>query len=148
MSEPFTQRLHFSGFVHYPWVIGGAVAVFIVGLSYLRFLLHLPFKIRSLFIVAGALYVGGALGVESVCANLDYLYGFKNLRYSLVAGIEELCEMSGVVIFIYALMRYAASTGDVVAVSFEDQSAVALGNASWPIHGKQSFSGSVGRQNL
>jgi hypothetical protein len=122
MSEPFTQRLHFTGFFFYPWIIGGALIVLIVGLSYLRFLFRLPRDIRGLIVIAGSLYVGGALGVESIGARLDELYGFKNLKYSLVVGIEELCEMAGILIFLYALMQYAGRTIDAVAFSFRDAS--------------------------
>jgi len=120
MSEPFTSRLHFTGFFFYPWIIGGALIVLVVGLSYLRFLFHLPADIRALVVVAGSLYVGGALGVESIGARLDELYGFKNLKYSVVVSIEELCEMAGILVFIYALMRYAGRTIEAVAFSFRD----------------------------
>lgn len=120
MSEAFTKQLHFSGFFYYPWVVGGALVVLIIGLSYWRFLFHLPRRTKTLVIVAGLLYVGGALGVESICARLDEQYGFKNMTYSIVAGIEELCEMAGIIIFVYALMRYAATMADTIAFSFHD----------------------------
>lgn len=122
MSEPFTQRLHLTGYFFYPWIIGGAFIVLIVGLSYVRFLFHLPPGIRGLVMGAGILYVGGALGVEMIGARLDHLYGFKNLPYSMVVGIEEGCEMAGILMFVYALMRYAARTIDAVAFSFQDAS--------------------------
>lgn len=120
MSEPFTQRLHFTGLFFYPWIIGGAVIVLVVGLSYVRFVFHLPPDIRTLVVIAGSLYVGGALGVESLGARLDELYGFKNLKYSLVVGVEEFCEMTGILVFICALMQYAGRTIGAVGFSFRD----------------------------
>lgn len=118
MSEVFYPQSHYSGFFYYPWVIGGLAAVLVIGLSYLKFLLHLPPGIRRLVILAGSLYVGGALGLEAVSARFEEQHGYKNLTYDLMAGVEEVCEMGGIAIFIYALMRYAASMAHTVAVSF------------------------------
>ena len=55
---------YFHGFLRYSWVIPGAMFVLIVALTYLRFLAALPVKTRALFLIAGSLYVGGALGIE------------------------------------------------------------------------------------
>ncbi len=54
--------LHASGPFHYVWVIPAAILVSIFVLAYLKFLAHLPLKERWLFVIAGAIYVGGALG--------------------------------------------------------------------------------------
>lgn len=51
---------------HYSWVAVGLVVVPLVGLAYLWFLVDLRRKTAWLFIIAGMLYVGGALGMEMV----------------------------------------------------------------------------------
>ncbi|MGD9729340.1 MAG: hypothetical protein AB7R40_06070 [Nitrospiraceae bacterium] len=118
MSEVLYPHSHYSGLFYYPWVIGGTVAVLVIGLSYIKFVLRLPAGIRGLVIVAGFLYVGGALGMEAVQAAFEEGHGYKNLSYDLLTGVEEVCEMAGIAVFIYALMRYAGSMPQTVALSF------------------------------
>jgi hypothetical protein len=115
MSEVLYPRSHYSGLFYYPWVIGGALVVLVIGLSYIKFVLRLPAGIRGLVILAGLLYVGGALGMEGVQAAFEEGHGYKNLSYDLMTGIEEVSEMAGIAVFIYALMRYAGSMPSTVA---------------------------------
>lgn len=125
MSEVLYSQPHYSGLFYYPWVVGGALAVFIIGLSYVKFVLRLPPGIRGHIIVAGSLYVGGALGMEAMQAAFEERYGYENLTYDIMTGLEEVCEMAGIVIFIYALMRYAASMPQTVAFSFHPPAVIA-----------------------
>jgi hypothetical protein len=75
-------------------------------LAYLSFLARLPARTRRLLLTAGAVYVGGALGVESISGWQAAAHGEHNLGYHLIVTLEELCEMMGVVLFIYALLDY------------------------------------------
>ena len=106
-----------SGFVYFTWVIPGAVFVFIVALAYLRFLLSLPRKTATLFLLAGALFVAGALGMEMISARLISIYGVENWDsipntlkavVAIETAVEELLEMLGIVVFFYALLSYAS----------------------------------------
>jgi len=81
----------------------------VTGLAYLKFLLHLPRKTRDLFLLAGSIYVGGALGMEMVCGYYADAVGQRNLIYGLMASVEEILEMVGVIVFIYALLSYIGS---------------------------------------
>jgi hypothetical protein len=94
-----------SGPLLYLWVIPGAIFTLIVGLSYLRFLGHLPTDIRMLVVLAGAIFVGGALGVEVVSAWYEDNHGIT-LTYRLLDTTEETMEKLGIVLFIYALLTY------------------------------------------
>lgn len=103
----FTGRTH--GLLYFTWVIYGLTFVLILIPAYIKFLRHLPPKTMKLFILSGIVYVGGALGIEMVNARHADLYGFTNLTYQLMTAVEELFEMSGIAIFIYALMSYIAT---------------------------------------
>jgi hypothetical protein len=60
-----------------------------------------------LFIAAGSLYLAGALGIESVGGWYFSRNGeTEDLRYSLLVAAEEFAEMSGIILFIYALLDY------------------------------------------
>jgi hypothetical protein len=59
-----------------------------------------------LFLLAGAIYVSGALGMESIGAYIGDVISFNTKAYWLVSIFEELLEMFGVVVFIYSLLSY------------------------------------------
>lgn len=143
MSARLFDRFHPSGLFFYPWVIVGALAVLMVGLAYLKFLLHLPPEIRRIVLVAGSIFVGGALGVEAISGRHHELHGLDNLTYHVIVGIEEGCEMAGIVMFIYGLVRYLALTADKVVLSFRDDAGgpVLIGRSA----GLRSGGGKSGR---
>ncbi|MBI1902127.1 MAG: hypothetical protein HYS13_13585 [Planctomycetia bacterium] len=97
-----------TGMWHYTWVIPGMAVVALVGLAYLRFVLALPAATRNLFVLAAAVYVGGAIGVEMLSAYQASRHGQENLTYSLIVTVEEFMEMTGIVVFIKALVDYLA----------------------------------------
>src|SRR5690606_21399364 len=100
------EQLELTGFFFFGWVVVGIAAVLAAGLIYLPFLKRLPARTRNLFILAGALYVGGALVVESISANLWYLNDGTSLRFSAVGTLEEWMEMLGIITMIYAQLEY------------------------------------------
>ena len=58
--------------------------------------------------IAGSLYLGGAIGIEMLGGRQAELHSFENLTYQLFAHLEESLEMAGVILFIHALLRYLA----------------------------------------
>lgn len=100
LEIPMVDFLEPRGIFHFPWVIVGWVIIFILGLSYFRFWLRLPEPTRTLFLVAAILCVGGGLGLEMISAYLmDYHLEAVLLR-GVVATLQEMAEMIGVVVFI------------------------------------------------
>ena len=79
--------------------------MFVFVIAYLRFLMHLSLPIRNLFIAAGLIYVGGAIGLEAIGGRHFDLYG-KDAVYQVYTTVEELLEMTGIVVFIYALLEH------------------------------------------
>ncbi|QDT98873.1 hypothetical protein [Gimesia aquarii] len=104
--EPMRRLIDARGVLHYAWVIPGGIFVLIVGAMMLRFLIALPSRTRNLFLTAGAVFVGGAIGVEMISAYHAYSHGEKNLLYALIITFEEAMEMLGVIIFIHASLEY------------------------------------------
>ena len=98
-----------SGVFYYSSTIFTLTMVLLVGFSFLRFLTRLPRRTAALFIGAGALYVAGALGMEMVGGLVDESYGTEGVLYLAVTTLEETCEMSGVVLFVYALLDYLST---------------------------------------
>ncbi len=107
-----------GGFTYFFWVVPGAAFALVVLLAYLRFLIDLPWATRRLFLIAGALFVLGALGMEMLSARVVSVYGTENweavggipkIIVGVQTSIEELFEMMGVVVFIHALMAHVGS---------------------------------------
>lgn len=112
------------GVFYFPWVIPGIALVFVLGLYFLRFLLDLPTKTRLRFLLAAALYLGGAIGVELIGSHHAELYGYENWAYSLIVTLEESLEMAGLLVFIWALLRYCAD--NYMNVSFRRSAPLSL----------------------
>ncbi len=105
-TRPMRELFAATGVLFFAWVIIGIPLVLIFAVAYLRFLVHLPARIRNLFIMAGMMYVGGAVVVEGIAANQWYLNDGSTLFYSAISSVEEFFEMTGVIVLIYALLSY------------------------------------------
>jgi hypothetical protein len=103
---PLRQHFELTGYLHYAWILPAALCVILFGLGYVRFLARLPARTRQLFLLAGAVYVAGALGVEAVSGQQAFLHGEQNLAYHAITTVEELLEMAGITLFLYALLDY------------------------------------------
>lgn len=98
-----------SGFLYYAWVLPGFIFVIICLLAFLQLLTHLPAKTRHLFLIAGTLFVGGAIGINVVTGYYVNGHGDQNMTYAILSAIEESLEMLGIIVFIYALLSYMTS---------------------------------------
>lgn len=100
-------QLQTSGFFYYDWVIVGLIFVAAIALIYARFLKHLPTQTRRQFLLAGSIYVAGVLGMEMISGYYIDLYGRGNRAVlAVLHGIEEVTEMVGLIVFIWALLTY------------------------------------------
>lgn len=106
-SGPIRRALEMDGILRFGWVVLALPVVLLLGCAYARFLWRLPARTRTLFLVAAATYVGGALGMEVVGGFLAEQYGMRDARYLTAATCEELLEMVGVAVFLLALLDYA-----------------------------------------
>lgn len=109
LIDPLRETLGLSGIFYFAWVVVAIPVVAALGLYFLPFLFRLPSATRTRFILAGALYVGGALGLEFF-GGYSYEASDRgpSLVYDLTAHTEELLEMIGLIVFIDALLDYLA----------------------------------------
>src|SRR5690606_3455097 len=104
--EPLREGLGLSGVFHFAWVIPGMPLVALVGLAYLPFLLAQPGRTRLVFLVAGPLHAGGALGMELVGGKMLSLYGEGSLAYRIAFSTEETMEILGATLFTAGLLGH------------------------------------------
>ncbi|MBB6016991.1 hypothetical protein ACFP9V_03565 [Deinococcus radiopugnans] len=95
-----------DGILFYAWVIPYGTLTLVVGLAFLQFMRQLPATIRNRIILAGAIYIVGALGMEVLEAKVVSNAGTQNFLNQGLIVIEEGMEMLGVTLFIGALLRY------------------------------------------
>lgn len=109
LNGPINELLDVGGIFYYGAVIPGIVVASLLLVIYFRFWMKLPPRSRSLFLGAAVLYVGGAIGLEMVGGSHASRHGIDNLHYGLLATLEETLELSGITLFIYALLDYIRS---------------------------------------
>jgi len=102
-----------------PWTVIGFPILVLVALAYLPFLWHHRGRTALLFLLAGAFYGGGAVGVEHFTDS-----EVNSLHYNMWTALEEGMEMMGVIVFIYAVLDHMRGTPDQavrVEVGLEDK---------------------------
>ncbi|MBU2678548.1 MAG: hypothetical protein HKN35_03625 [Woeseia sp.] len=113
-DAPMQQWLNTGGLLYFAWVIPYSLLVLALGAYLLPFLLRLEPTTRRLFVVAGVMFVGGAIGVESIEGVIVDRYGveggFRSMQLTFAQALEESLEMFAVVIFIYALLDHLKRT--------------------------------------
>lgn len=128
LMAPVRRLLDIEGpsLLYFAWVVPGLVFVALLGLYFLPFLWRLPRPIAFRFMLAGAIYVGGALGVEM--AGGYYASTFPDWQtkgtdaffgYELIVMLEETMEMLGLIVFVHALLLYLARHVGDITIAFD-----------------------------
>jgi hypothetical protein len=104
MIGPLRRFVKIGGIFSYEWIILAIPLVLIIGISYLRFFFHLQLNIRILSILAALLFLGGSIGGEMMSGWYASKFGEGDANYVLLTIFEETLEMSGIIIFIHALL--------------------------------------------
>src|SRR5690606_12016722 len=110
LHESFTGPVNklfntLPGYLGFSWVIPYLIFVAIAAIAYTKFFLELDKKTRNGFLLAGVLFVVGAVGMEMVASQIIH-WGW-DIRYYLAAPfVEELLEMSAIALFIIVLLQY------------------------------------------
>ena len=118
-SEPLQRLFGTSGFLHYAWVIGMGAGVLVFAASYIGFLRSLPAPTSRGLIVAGVLYVTGAIGMEMMEAAMFAQTGsHTTLAYGLLVLVEEMLEMLGLILLMRTVIDYLVRVAPTVRLEF------------------------------
>jgi hypothetical protein len=121
IGEIVGEALNVGGLFFFAWVIPGAIVTALFGLAFIPFLRYLPSRTRMMFLLAAVLYVGGALGMETMSGIVASRHGIDNLTYATISSIEESLEILGMSCFLFALIGEARRRITGVSISFSDQ---------------------------
>lgn len=94
------------GIFYFAWVLPALVLLVGLGLYFVGFLRRLPSPTRRAFSATGLIYLGGAVGVELIAGRHVEVHGYNNLPYAFLVVAEEGLEMTGVILFLKALLAY------------------------------------------
>lgn len=108
------------GIFYLAWVVPALLGVAAVGVFFLGFIWRLPPWMRNLVVIAGSLYLGGAIGIEMLDGRYAKTHGEANLGYQLLMHLEEALEMAGSIVFIAALLSYLRERFPGMALQLAD----------------------------
>jgi hypothetical protein len=103
LHEHLNGGFQLGGLLYFDWIVPAAAVVALLGLLFVPFLRQLPAPVRRRFLLAGAIYVGGAVGMELPLGYWTDRAGDHNLVYALLDFTEEASELAGVTLFLLAL---------------------------------------------
>lgn len=109
---PETDEL--GGTLFSGWVVIYAIVVGLVGWYVVPLLRGLARRHRARFIASAVVYVSGALFVELVESAITSRTGDETWRYQLVSTVQEMTEMVGVALFIWALLKFLESRNPIL----------------------------------
>lgn len=101
---------YFGWFVQEAWVLLALVLAVLFAIGYFPFLRRLPRVTARRLMVAGALFVVGALGFEAVGAFTD-THGFAAVVNVSISGVETGLEMLGAILFVHTVWRHLIEMG-------------------------------------
>lgn len=122
LTEPIGLLIDTPGPLIFAWVIPYAILTVVFVLVYAPFTWSLPAPLRRRLVLAGIVYVAGALGMELVGAAIVSAQGgvagggLEHWAHAVAYTIEEALEMIGVIILIHALLRDLEERGTVVSL--------------------------------
>lgn len=108
LSTSFTT----SGMFEFAWVIPALIIIPIFLFLFFPFIRHLHTHVSYTIIIAGAIFVFGAVGMEMIAGifiseNNSQDDVFTSPMYRFLVNIEEGLEVLGVIVFIKALLMQA-----------------------------------------
>ncbi len=95
-----------SGVLYFDWVIPAIAILAVLAAIYLPFVRALPARTRTRLIVAGVIYVGGALLMELPLGWWTESAGDDGLGYAMIDWVEETMEMVGASLGIVAMVAH------------------------------------------
>ena len=106
LHEHLGGHIAASGVLYFDWVIPATAIVAVLVLLFVPFIraLHPPTRMR--LVVAGALYIGGALVMELPLGWWTEQYGTDGFGYATIDWVEEALEMVGATLAFVALLAH------------------------------------------
>lgn len=132
LHENLGQIFDLHGVLFFSWVIPAGLVVAGLAVLYLPFLTHLARDSAVRFVIAGTVYLLGALVLELPLGHWAERHGHDNLTYVMIDWVEETLELVGATYFLLSLTRYLRLELGGLRIVAEGVDAAGAPNASSP----------------
>lgn len=106
VGDLFAEILTSLEFGTFTWLIPGAFFILAFVLFFLYFLKSLPPTYARLILFGFLVFVLGAMGVEVLGGFAYQYYDGSSIIFRMLVQLEEMLEMMGVIIIIFAIISY------------------------------------------
>ena len=120
LTRPMREALHTTGLLYYPWMIAYAVPLLAVIAWFFPTWRRLEAVARTRLVVAGSLYVLGAVVMEMIGGAYDEAFGRRTLGWGLLVAVEEALEMAGLIVLAHALFMLLRPSAGGAPIVFDD----------------------------
>jgi hypothetical protein len=105
LIDPLRQAFDASGIFYYTWIIPYGIGIVVLAIFMIPVFWRLGNKIRFWFGLSAASYLIATIGMEMISGKyLTMMNEQKDIVYILIITLEELLEMAGLIILVYALL--------------------------------------------
>lgn len=104
--------------LNYAWVVIGVPIVAGLAVYFWPFVRSLSWEQARRFVLAAALFFGGAVGVEIPEGWAAAILGRESISVQMLCVVEETLELVGVSVLVYALLRVLAATAAELRLRF------------------------------
>jgi len=104
-TDPTRELFGVGGFLYFSWVIPYLLALLLLLVYFAPFLLELSRKTRLLIFTGAIVFILGAVGFEMMGARLYEIGASDSIRYTIVSSLEELFEVTGILIAMRGLFN-------------------------------------------
>jgi hypothetical protein len=87
------------------WVIPYTVVLISLLVFFWKFVSSLPANTRTGFMISAGIFFGAAIGIDQIGERYAELHG-SNFTHEIISTIEESLELTGVIVFIWTLLKY------------------------------------------
>lgn len=109
-GRAFSRLTGLGGGETFAWLIPAVPVMAGLGVIFLRFVVGLPGRTRVLVLLAGGVFLSGAMGAEAIGWAVDRTPGRWDWTYQMVTLVEEVLELAGQALLFYALVDCMAQT--------------------------------------
>jgi len=105
LHEAANSDVWFTAYFGHWTILGFGVAA-LAGVALMPFVFRLPRRTLVLLLLAGVVYLAGAIGVEFATISYENADRLNTLAYNLWNALEEGLEMAGVILYLYGFLDY------------------------------------------
>ncbi len=125
LTEPLwawlqAEHLGLGGYLRNAWVLPAAIVLALAAAAFVPFLRALDPRDRRRLLLAGLVYFGGAVFMDAVSGQEYFRAGGFSMVLLALVTVEEVLELLGMGLFIYALLAYLARGNASVSITADD----------------------------